>query len=185
MFKILNKTYKLVWIIYPLAIIIGVLSQATFIPSHGYALFSYVFIWIFAIWLVVVSVPHRQAYMEQINHFGKTISKEIVLLLAIPVFAHLNTLLFFNTVPLITQYIDTSDHTAQYTIKNKGTRPARAFLACDQYLQLEDSFYYGKLCVTKEFFDSKRAFNRLNHYWDDVEVSGQKNVFGFYIHEYH
>lgn len=112
-------------------------------------------------------------------------SSEIVSLLAIVVFAHLNALFFFKTVPLITQYIDTSDHTTGYAIKNKDTRRTRAFLACDQYLQLEDSFYYGKLCVTKEFFDSKRDFGRLNHHWDKVKVSGQKNVLGFYINEYH
>jgi hypothetical protein len=155
LFKISKKTYKLVWIVYPPAIIIGALSQTTFIPSHGYALFSYVFIWLFSIWLAVVSAPHMQAYMKKKNHFGKNISNEIVSLLAIVVFAHLNALFFFKTVPLITQYVNTYDHTVRYAIKKKGTKPARAFLACDQYLQLEDSFYYGKLCVTKEFFDTK------------------------------
>ena len=37
----------------------------------------------------------------------------------------------------------------------------------------------------KEFFDSKKNFDRLNHHWDEVKVSGQKNVIGFYINEYH
>lgn len=173
MFKISEKTYKLIWLIYMPSIIIGALSETTFIPSYGYTLFSHVFIWILAIWLAIVSAPHMQAY------FKKNISNGIFSLLAIAVFAHLNALFFFQTVPLITQYIDTSDLTTRYAIKSKGTKRERAFLACNQYFQLEDSFYYGKLCVTKEFFD------RPNHHWDEVKVSGQKNVLGFYINEYH
>ena len=185
MFKISEKTYKFIWLIYTPLIIIGALSQATFIPSHGYTIFSYVFIWILAIWLAVVSAPHMQTYLKRKINLKKNISNGIFSLLVMAIFAHLNALFFFQTVPLITQHIDTSDLTMRYAIKSKDTKRARAFLACNQYLQIEDSFYYGKLCVTKEFFDSKKNFDRLNHHWNEVKVSGQKNVFGFYIHDYH
>ncbi len=185
MFKISEKTYKLLWFIYTPAIIIGQFSHITFVPSHGYTLFSYLFIWIFAIWLAIVSTPHMQAYTKKKNLLGKNIPSGIMAFLAIILFAHLNALFFFQTVPLITQHISTSDRTTRHAINNKDTRDARAFLACDQYLKLKNSLYYGKLCVTKEFFDSKKEFDRLNHHWDEVNVSGQKNIIGFYINEYH
>lgn len=178
MFRISEKMYKVIFPAWGIFAIIGAITQATFIPSDGYKTFSYIFIWIFAIWLAVASTPHMEAYAKKNNLIGKNLPSEIRIFLSILVFAHINGLIFFQSIPLVTKHISTSKYSTFYKIRAKEHRPQRAILACDQYLKLDESFYYGKLCVTKTFFDKKKGY-------DSVSVTGDRNIIGFYINEYY
>jgi len=183
MFKISKKLYKLFYSIYFPVVILGMFSQNTFVPSQGYKTFSYLFVWILAIWITIVSIPYMREKAKK-QFLGKYIPTELLSLMAVIVFAHFNALLLFKSVPLLTKYIATSERIINYPIKYKGVRDTRAFLACDQFLQLEDSGYYGKLCVTKKFYDTKRNFDMINHKWDSVKVFERKNMIGNYIEKY-
>ena len=183
MLKISKKTYKLFYRIYFPIVMLGMFSQDTFVPTQGYKTFSYLFIWILSIWITIISTPYMKEKAKK-NFLTKIIPIELLSLMAVVVFAHFNALFFFKSVPLLTKYIATSERTINYPVKYKGVRDKRAFLACDQFIQLENSNYYGKLCVTKKFYDTKRNFDMLKHKWDTVKVFERKNIIGNYIEQY-
>lgn len=184
MFKISVKAYKVIFPIWTSCVLIGLLSHDTFIPSDGYKTFSYLAMWGLAIWLAIVSAPHMQAHAKRNNLFFKNVPPETRILISTIGIAYVNGFLFFQFIPLITKPLATSEHTAVYQMKSKEFRPQRAFLACDQYLKLNDSFYFGKLCVTKRFFNQKKSYDMIAHSRDTVRVSGYKNTIGFYVDLY-
>lgn len=176
MFKISKKAYKFFYSIYIPAVMLGMLSQNTFIPSQGYKTFSSVLIWILAIWITIVSIPYMYMKERAKKQFlVKSIPTELLLLIAVIVFAHFNALLFFKSVPLLTKHFITSERIINYSIIRKGTRDNRAILACDQFLKLDSSSYYGKLCIPKKIYDVLP--NRLH----SIKVSEKRNIFGSYI----
>lgn len=174
MFKISKKTYKLFYAIYIPIVMLGMFSQNTFIPSQGYKTFSYLFIWILAIWMIIVSIPYMEEKAKK-QSLGKYIPTELLALMTIVVFAHFNALLFFKSVPLLTKHFSTSERIINYPVLRKGTRNNRAILACDQFLKIDNSSYYGKLCIPKRIYDVLP--NRIN----SIKVSEKRNIFGSYI----
>jgi hypothetical protein len=184
MFEISKKKYQIFVFIYFSSNMIGVFSHNTFIPTEGYRIFSYLFIWIFAIWITIISIPNVKENLKK-DFLGKYVSIEIFSLMSVVVYAHFNALLLFQFVPLITKYIHTSERIMNYPVNDKVTRHKRAFLACDQYIQLDHSFYYGHLCVTKQYYDSKRDHDIFNNEWDSVKVIEKRNILGNYIVSYY
>lgn len=174
MLKISKNVYKLFYAIYIPIVMLGMFSQNTFIPSQGYKTFSYLFIWILAILITIVSIPYMKEKAKK-QFVGKYIPTELLSLMAVVVFAHFNALLFFKSVPLLTKHFITSERVINYPIIRKGTRDNRAILACDQFLKLDSSSYYGKLCIPKRIYDVLP--NRLN----SIKVSEKRNIFGSYI----
>ena len=174
MFKISKNAYILFYAIYIPIVMLGAFSHNTFIPSQGYKIFSYILIWILAIWITIVSIPYMKERAKK-QFLGKYIPTELLSLMAVVVFAHFNALLFFKSVPLVTKHFITSEKIVNYPIVSKGTRNNRAILACDQFLKLDSSFYYGKLCISKRIYDALP--NRLG----SIKVSEKRNIFGSYI----
>ena len=126
-----------------------------------------------------------QAHAKKNNLLGKNLPFEARIVISAIGIAYVNGFLFFQFVPLIAKPLATSEYAAVYQIKSKEYRPQRAFLSCDQYFELDGSLYFGKLCVTKTFFDQKKAYDMISHTRDTVKVSGQKNMIGFYVDAYH
>jgi len=168
MFKISKKAYKLFYSIYVPIVMLGMFSKT----------FSYLFIWILAIWMTIVSMPYMKEKAKK-QFLGKHIPTELLSLMAVIVFAHFNALLLFKSVPLLTKHFNTSERTIKYPIISKGVRDNRAILACDQFLKLNSSSYYGKLCVPKRIFDALP--NKLH----SIKVSERRNIIGSYIESHY
>lgn len=175
--EISSKTYKIGSFIYMSILILGLFIPQTFVPSHGYKILSYVLIWSFAIYLALVTGPHLKEYSIKKNLLGKNMRTEVFSLLYIAVFAYLNAFIFFKTIPLVTQYLPTKERSTRYDINYAQKPNDRAVLACSYALKLQSSSFYGKLCVSKDFYFSDKKHS-------SIKVFGKKNYFGFYIKGY-
>ena len=175
MFNISSKLYKSIWWSYAFLIFYGGIFHVDFIPSAGYLTLSKWLIWLFAIWFAIVSSPHMNAYARKKNRMEIPFIFNVIIFTC--VFAYVNALIIFETVPTLTAHLPTSSKEIYTTVRNKKIKPTRAFLACAQSFTVKDSMFYGKLCVTKEFFYKKEI-------GDSISISSEVNLFGSYLISY-
>jgi len=139
-------------------------NDAIFIPSNSYKQIGFI---------VAPLLTACLIYVVFISSFTSKKVNFIVIIFTFIIFTHLYLLLIFNAIPAIFQnfHIKNIEIAKQIVSKHKTTRN------CSYQLYIEDAFYYGRICTSKE------QFNKIL-IGDTLIFHGNKNFLGLYLYSY-
>ena len=158
------------WFISLALLLFSFFDYTIFVPSNTYKYFAYIYTFIaigFFIYKIYFDNPNLKLKK------ASSLSKPIIAPLVFIVFIHLSLVGLFSGLPNLLQYIPSDMIVFEKRIVNKSYANGRPGNNCYYQIDLEHSFYYGRVCTTKNVLDSVKTGHT-------IELRGKKNIFGYF-----
>lgn len=158
------------WFVSLALLVFSFIDQTIFIPSEVYKYFAYVYSYL-ATGFFVYKFYFDNSNLKVSNSSIQSIP--ILIPLFIIAFLHLSLVGLFSGLPYLLQYIPSDTINFEKRIVSKSYAKRRPGNLCYYQIDLEHSFYYGRICTTKNVLDSVETGHTL-------ELKGKTNLLGFF-----
>ena len=153
------------WFLSLTLLIFDFIDSFIFIPSKEYKYFAYIYSALASSFLIQQFKAKAKKDLMLKNPF--------VMLFVFIGFFHLYLVGLFSGVPHLLQYFPSAIVNIEKQVLDKHYKQGRSGNFCYYQIKIAHSFYYGRICTTKNILDIVKVE-------DKIQLRGKKNIFGFF-----